>query len=187
MLWGLAFRIWVPRFSVQGRIPCGPVVFAANHSSHADTAALQLALARRGHGRVLTAGAEDYFFRTAPKRWLSRLIGVFPFPRKGPVGLERATALLRDGHSVIIYPQGSRDGGEFKSGVAHLAAAGFAVVPVTIEGTDLLLPKGQWWPKRSDVRLVFGEPLQRPHDETPRAFVTRLERSIRTAGHRLAA
>jgi 1-acyl-sn-glycerol-3-phosphate acyltransferase len=187
MLWGLAFHIWVPRFTVEGRIPQGPVVFAANHCSHADTAALQLALARLGHTRVLAAGAEDYFFRTKTTGSLSRLIGVFPFPRKGSVGLKRAIRILGSGTSVILYPAGSRDGGAFKPGVSYLAAAGFTVVPVTIDGTNRLLPKGRSWPMRSDVHLRFGTPVGVRTSETPREFASRLERAVRSTTRRSAA
>ena len=187
VLWGLAFRIWVRQFTVAGDVPPGPVVFAANHRSHADTAALQLALARSGHTRTLAAGAEDYFFRTRTAGLLSRVIGVFPFPRRGAVGLERATRLLQSDTSVIIYPEGSRDGGVFKPGVSHLARAGFPVVPVSIEGTDRLLPKGSSWPMRSDVHLTFGTSLRMWPDESPREFADRLEVAVRSTIPRLAA
>ena len=178
LLWGLAFLIWSPGFRVSGRIPRCASIFVANHNSHADTAAIQLALARAGHGRMLAAGAEDYFFRNNATAALSRIIGVFPFPRSGRDGVERSRKLLRSGHSVLLFPQGSRDGGPFRRGVAHLADSGRPVVPVTIEGTDLVLPKGAHWPRKGQVSLRFGEPLNRTSEETPEEFTARLEDAV---------
>lgn len=179
LLWGLAFLIWVPRFRVVGRIPHGPVVFAANHNSHADTAAIQLALARERHSTVLTAGAEDYFFRNRLISACSRLIGVFPFPRSGRAGIDRAIRLLESGSSVVIYPEGSRRGGHFRPGVSYLARAGYSVVPVTILGTKRLLPKGRLIPVRSDVSVRFGPRLRLLSGETPESFAARLEGAVK--------
>ncbi len=172
------FLIWSPGLRVYGEIPSYPVVFAANHSSHADTAAIQLALSRAGHTRVLAAGAEDYFFRNGIIAALARLIGVFPFPRSGGAGIERARRTLRNGVSVLLYPQGTRDGGPFRRGVAYLADTA-VVVPVTVTGTDLLLPKGRRLPRRSKVTLHFGVPLRRRPTETPDQFAHRLEQAVR--------
>lgn len=177
-VWGLLFRIWATLFVVEGEVPDGTVVFTPNHSSHADTAALQLALARAGHRKVMAAGAEDYFFTNVITGAFSRLIGVFPFPRSGCVGIERARALLIGGTSVILYPQGTRNGGPFRSGIAHLARDQFEVVPVTIRGTDLMLPKGATWPRRSPIHIQFGTPMAENPGESPAEFAARLEKAV---------
>jgi len=170
-------RIWSPEFRVTGEIPPNPVVFAANHTSHADTAAIQLALARAGRTRVLAAGAEDYFFRNRRRAALARLIGVFPFPRSGHLGIERAREILSHDVSVLLYPQGTRNGGPFRRGVAHLARVA-PVVPVTVTGTDRLLPKGSRFPHRSRVTLCFGPPMTLRPGETPDQFTARVERAV---------
>lgn len=178
VLWEPVFGIWAIRFTVEGRIPLHPVVFAPNHSSHADTAAMQFALARAGRGRVMAAGAEDYFFRNRLVAFLARLIGVYPFPREGRAGIERGKALLRRETSVILYPQGTRAGGPFRHGVFHLAESGFEVVPVTIEGTGHMLPRGSVWPRRAVIRLRFGEPISVSPGESASRFVARLESKV---------
>ena len=187
VLWGTAFRIWSPGYTVTGDIPQGPVMFAANHNSHADTAATQLALARAGHTRVLAAGAEDYFFRSRLTSLLSTAIGVFPFPRSGMEGVDRAISLLNSGVSILLYPQGTRDGGPFRPGAAHIAANGMAVVPVTIVGTARVLPKGAFWPRGGRVSLHFGSPLVRGRHETPEDFTARLESAVMREVHFAAA
>lgn len=178
LLWGTAFRIWSPGFRTSGSIPGGPVIFAANHASHADTAAIQLTLARAGHTRVLAAGAEDYFFRNRIFGFFSRVIGVFPFPRSGPVGISRAREILARGRSVLLFPQGTRNGGPFRCGVAHIAGTTYAVVPVTIRGTARMLPKGTHRPRRTKVSVVFGTALRRGPGEPAAAFATRLEKAV---------
>ncbi len=177
LLWSPIFRIWSPGFAVTGEIPPNPVVFAANHASHADTAAIQLALARAGHTRVLAAGAEDYFFGNRRRAALARLIGVFPFPRSGVLGIERACEILAHDVSVLLYPQGTRDGGPFRRGVAHLARVA-PVVPVTVAGTDRLLPKGSRFPHRSTITLWFGPPMAPRPGETPDQFTARVEQVV---------
>lgn len=177
VLWTPVFLIWSPGFRVNGDIPRYPVVFAANHASHADTAAIQLALARAGHTRVLAAGAEDYFFSGRLRAALARLIGVFPFPRSGRVGIERAGRILSRDVSVLLYPQGTRNGGPFRCGVAHLAHAA-PVVPVTVTGTAQLLPKGSRFPRRSTVTLRFGSPLSPRPGESPDQFAARVEWAV---------
>ena len=187
LLWGIAFRVWSPGYRVTGRIPDGPVVFVANHNSHADTAAIQLALARAGHTRVLAAGAEDYFFRSPLTSFFSKVIGVFPFPRSGQEGVDRATSLVADGVSVLLYPQGTRGGGPFRKGVAHVAAPGVPVVPVTLAGTAAVLPKGAAWPSRGAISVHFGLPLVRGRHESPDDFIARLQTAVLGGGLRAVA
>ncbi|MCL2669910.1 MAG: AMP-binding protein, partial [Syntrophaceae bacterium] len=96
--------------------------------------------------------------------------------RRGNVApaLKAAADVLRCGGSLLIFPEGTRssDGtlGPLKSGAAYLAKhLGRPVIPVTIEGSLAILPRGKWFPDlRSGVkaRLVVGKPLD------PRCFST---------------
>lgn len=173
-VWGVVFSVLATRFEIRGDLPTGPIVLAANHSSHVDTPAIQHALSVLGRSDVLVAGAEDYFFR---RKWLAqicRAIGVFPFPRHGPVGIDRARRVLEDGGSVLIYPQGTRNGGPFRSGVAHIPGRA-PVVPVNVSGTGRMLPKGSWRPRRTAISIDFRRPVVRDPDEPADRFARRLE------------
>lgn len=141
------------------RLPREPVVFVANHNSHADTVVLLDVLAR---GRPLAvAAAEDYFFKDKIKGLiLAGSLGAFPFPREGSRGLRRTEELLAAGWSVLIYPQGTRGGGKFRSGIGRLAAAGAVLVPVGVIGTRHVLPKGATRPRRHRVAVHIGEALR---------------------------
>ena len=129
-------------------LPPGPCLIVANHSSHADTAALIAALPARR--RPVVAAAADYWFRGGFRPAICRaLCAAFPVRRSGggSADLAAATRLLAAGHDVIVFPEGtrSRDGqiGDFRRGAARLAAAASApLVPAGISGTRALLPPG---------------------------------------------
>jgi len=158
--WNLVRLVWCRSFRIDGSIPQQPIIFAATHSSHADTVLLELGLMRHGHTKLLAAAADDYFFtrlwRALP---VAVTVGAFPFPRHGRSGLDSVHQLLASGWSVILYPQGTRDGGPFRAGVGHLLLEGATVVPVTIDGTGRVLPKGARLPRRSAVSIRFGDPI----------------------------
>lgn len=159
-LWRLVALAFARPIHVRGRdrVPAGPVVFAANHASHADTVVLLAALR---HRTVLPAAAADYFFATRTRGAAAVAgIGAFPFPREGRTGLARVHAVLATGHDVLLFPQGTRDGGPVRSGVGRLAAAGATVVPVHLDGTDRILPKGARRPRRHAVTITIGAPVR---------------------------
>jgi 1-acyl-sn-glycerol-3-phosphate acyltransferase len=149
---------------VEGRLPGGPCVIVANHSSHADTPALIAAMPARR--RPAVAAAADYWFGRGVRARACRLLcGAFPVRRSGggSADLAAAAGLLAGGQDVIVYPEGTRcrDGrlGEFRGGAARLAAAaGVPVVPVAITGTRALLPPGGKF-RRATVTVRIGHPV----------------------------
>lgn len=161
LLWNGALRIWCGGVRVLGCPADGPVVYAANHASHADTVAIRAAVGTDIRRRLAVAAAADYFFRDAIRaRVFSIAVGAFPFPRQGAEGLSRARSLLERGWGVLLYPEGTRDAdGELRPGVLRLAADGWPVVPVGVSGTGRVLPKGARWPRSHPVAVAFGEAL----------------------------
>lgn len=171
--------------TVTGRpgVPAKPVVFVANHCSHADTAVLLAALPSRVRRELAPAAAEDYFFRGRIRGVLVQaLTGAFPFPRQGSGGLERAWAHMREGRSVLLYPEGtrSRDGsvGGFRCGVSVLVQRGATVVPVGIAGTRDVLPKGNRLPRRAPAAVVFGEPRRFSANASPEEIAISLRQDV---------
>jgi 1-acyl-sn-glycerol-3-phosphate acyltransferase len=87
--------------------------------------------------------------------------------------LKKASSLLRDGISIVVFPEGTRspDGGvkEFKRGAFLLAQqAKFPIVPVSIGGSFKMLPRNGWclWPGTLNIRM--GKPISN-RDPSPRA------------------
>ncbi|RZQ64905.1 1-acyl-sn-glycerol-3-phosphate acyltransferase [Amycolatopsis suaedae] len=176
-LWRVVFFL-LGGVSVSGKLPTGGCVVVANHVSHADSVALITAI--RAHHAPRFAAARDYWFHSRLRRFAcSVLVSTFPVHRshKGygeldGVGVE----LLRKGHAVVVFPEGSRnqDATRFRRGAFALAeAAGTPVVPVAVCGTDELLPKGGWLRPRP-VGVRIGAPLENPSAERARAAVAEL-------------
>ena len=169
---GAFFHSWV-RVERRGleHVPAsGAFLLAANHCSHLDSAAVLTAIgpALRGtRRRVYVAGAQDYFFNTRFKAALfGGLLDTVPFNRDsdGVDGLRRCAHVLRSGQALLIFPEGTRSvTGKlrpFKTGAAVLAAeTGVPIVPVRIDRTYHLLPKGNRFVRPGVVSVTFGEPV----------------------------
>ncbi|MFD0690505.1 lysophospholipid acyltransferase family protein [Actinomadura fibrosa] len=162
--WRAAFGL-AGGLEVTGPVPAAPCVIVANHSSHADTAALLAALPARR--RPMAAAAADYWFAGRLRALVCRTaVAGFPVRRSrgGFDDLAAAAAQLARGRCVIVFPEGtrSRDGmvGEFRTGAARLAGlAGVPLVPAGLTGTRDLLPvDGRL--RRTRVQVQFGDPAR---------------------------
>ena len=102
--------------------------------------------------------------------------------RAGRATLNQVAAMIRRGHSLIVFPEGtrSRDGrvGRFKRGVFLLAIdAGIPVVPVALTGTRHVMLKGRLMTCPGEVGIVLHEPL--PTEGLARADAMRLAERAR--------
>jgi len=170
-----AVRRLLKPFTVHGRAHVesfdGPAVFAANHSSHLDALVVLAALPEERRRSLRIAAAEDYFYTQRLRRTVvSAALPTYPFKRDGDSGrsLDDTDALLANGRSMLIFPEGTRstDGeiARFRRGVALIAArAGVPVIPVYLDGAHDALPKGALLPQRRAVSVSFGAPLE-AHD-----------------------
>jgi len=166
----------------------GPVIFAANHASHVDTPLLLSCLPLRFRHHTVVAAAADYFF---DRRWKadawSFLLAAVPIERNkvNRRSAELTAGLLADGWNLIIFPEGGRSpdgwGQDFTGGAAYLASrTGCAVVPVHMDGTRHILPKGGKGLRRTRTTITFGTPLWSGEDENARRFGARIETSVAT-------
>jgi 1-acyl-sn-glycerol-3-phosphate acyltransferase len=143
------------------RIPArGPVVVIANHSANVDGPLLLGLLGRRAVFWV----KQEMFVGAAG--WGLRRIGQLPV-RRGEADrrpLTAATAVLRGGGLVGVFPEGTRGSGDVAAaqhGAAWLArTSGAVVLPVVSRGTRRPDGSGRRWRPRVDV--VVGEPLTVP-------------------------
>ena len=163
-----------------------PVLFVANHASHLDTPLLLTSLPAQWRRTTAVAAAADYFFDTWWRAVGSALaFNTFPIERRGGTLSATPGDLLRDGWSLVVFPEGTRsvDGwvGSFRGGAAWLAVEhGVPVVPVAHRGTFAAMPRGQGWPSRGrkPVTVRFGEPLRARAGETAREFAPRIRDGV---------
>jgi 1-acyl-sn-glycerol-3-phosphate acyltransferase len=172
----------------------GPVVFVANHHSHADTPLLLTSIPDRWRHKVVVGAAADYFFATKLSSALSAfVIGAIPIERTkvGRKSADLARSLIDDGWSLLIFPEGGRSpdgwGQPFRGGAAYIAQrCGVPVVPIHIEGSGRILRKGKNRPSRTSVTITFGAPLRPLEREDARKFAARIEREVAVLGDEAA-
>jgi len=163
-----------------------PALIVANHASHLDATVLLCALPAAVRERTVVTAAADYFFES---RWrgLSTALafGTVPIDRSGGAPSTTPVDLLRDGWSLVIFPEGTRspDGARarFKLGAAYLSInAGVPVVPVGLRGTFAAMPRGRSWPVpgRPEVSVRFGRPLRPGAGDDVRGFTARLTAEV---------
>ena len=137
------------------RVPTsGGAVLAANHLSDIDPPLIGI-FSRRAIWYMMKAELLESWPAEA-YAW----IGGFPIRRgeSDRAGLRRACELVRDGHVIGMFPEGSRQGlgypGPFNAGAAMIALQeDVPLVPCAVESFG--------WTRRDRRRccVVFGEPL----------------------------
>jgi 1-acyl-sn-glycerol-3-phosphate acyltransferase len=153
------------RLAIHGldRIPCGPaVVFMANHQSNCDPPALLAVLPP-----VLVMVKKE-FFRVPIIGTGMRARGFIRVDRRNREqaleAVEKGVQALKAGNSFLVYPEGTRspDGRlqRFKKGVFVMALkAGAPIVPISVSGSNKIMPKGKFVIRPGRVRITFHEPL----------------------------
>jgi 1-acyl-sn-glycerol-3-phosphate acyltransferase len=164
----LAATILGHRLHVSGleNVPrSGGVLVVGNHLSAADPP-LTGALIPRLDVHYM---AKSEHFRRRRTRWLFRGFNAYPVVRGSAdrTALRHTLDLLREGHVVLVYPEGSRspDGRlhEAQPGVGFLARhGGVPVIPAAIWGTEKVLPRGTTRIHRGDVHVRYGSPVVLP-------------------------
>ena len=128
--------------TIEGKenIPEGACAFYVNHQGYGDVPTMFRVCDGRQVGFVAKDDAEKLPFIG---RWIKASQGVFikrGETREGLKAIKEGAEKLKDGYSLIIFPEGTRshssDMAEFKAGSFKLATkAGVPIIPVTINGS----------------------------------------------------
>lgn len=90
--------------------------------------------------------------------------------------IETAEERLRDGMSLVVFPEGARTltgkMGPFKKGAYQLALEfHLPLVPVTIDGSFDVMPRTHYVPRPGRITLTIHHPIAPPEDEAARTAV----------------
>lgn len=130
----------------------GGVLLCSNHLSLLDPPTIGILLKRKVHFM-----AKKELFDIFGFGWLIKELGAFPVKRGGvsKESIKTSLTLLRTGHVMGIFPEGTRNKGD-EGGIGKRGAATFAlrsdaaVVPVAIVGHYKMFKK---------MKVVYGPPV----------------------------
>ncbi len=129
-----------------------PFVLCANHQSNLDVFSLYIASPRQVH---FMAKAE--LFKHKPLAWLFRKLGAFPVKRNQTdiTAIKNALKVLKDGHVLGIFPQGTRveeieDDGAKAGAVVIANKAKVPVIPAAIITKYKIF---------KPIKVKFGKPM----------------------------
>ncbi|WP_419941603.1 lysophospholipid acyltransferase family protein [Candidatus Palauibacter sp.] len=143
----------------------------ANHQSMMDSFPIAYFLfypekAFRPHLAPWNAAAAENFFKSPLLAWIFHQFKCIPVRqgRRDPKALLRSARVLREG-TMMLFPEGtrSRDGrvGRGRPGAGMvILQTGPAVIPVTIDGMDRILPIGTRLPRIGKrLSIYIGRPI----------------------------
>ena len=157
--WPLLYGLFRLRARGREHLPASGFVLAANHNSNFDPWPLGLPLFPRRYLRFM---AKSELFWT-PFKQFATAAGAFRVERgrADAEAMETATRLCREGHIVVMFPEGTRRKKGLRkrrearahTGAARIALdAGVPLVPAGIVGTDRL-------GRLAQLRVAYGTPI----------------------------
>jgi 1-acyl-sn-glycerol-3-phosphate acyltransferase len=176
------------RLKVQGLDRLDPgrqYIFVANHQSNLDIPVLAQTLSKF----QLRWLAKKELLRVPLfgwALWASRHIIVDRSSRsKAMASLRKAKERIAEGISVVFFPEGTRspDGQllPFKRGGFVLALqTQTPIVPITINGSGAVLPKGDWRIRGGEIEVIISDPisLEKHHPGNLRSLLSQVRRTI---------
>jgi 1-acyl-sn-glycerol-3-phosphate acyltransferase len=165
-----------------------PRVFFANHASHLDFVTIWSALPTRCRGDARPVAGSEYWTAGRVRRFLADRVFHAVLIERSPRSVGLMAAELDRHHSLIVFPEGtrSRDGavGAFKAGLYHLSRLrpDVDLIPVYVENTCRILPKGEALPVPMLSRVVFGAPLRAAAGEDKAHFLCRAREAVMELG-----
>jgi len=143
--------------------PARTTIFCANHQSAMDIPVLFVHLPVQ-----FRFVAKRSLFNLPFMGWHLRRSGHIAVERDRPHearrSLDQAARRIRDGKSVVLFPEGhrSRDGqmGRFKSGSFYLAIlSGVPIVPITLNGTRSVLKPDTYHVRPGQTEMIVHQPI----------------------------
>jgi 1-acyl-sn-glycerol-3-phosphate acyltransferase len=150
-------------FGIENVPTTGGVLFISNHQSNFDIP-IFIGFIPRDKGFI----AKVELMKVPVFRMWMKALGCIIVnrhdARQSLLALNLAAERLKEGHSLVVFPEGTRssDGklGHFKSGGFKLAfMAEVPIVPLTINGSMDIMPKGTSLIKSAEVEVIISPPV----------------------------
>jgi 1-acyl-sn-glycerol-3-phosphate acyltransferase len=166
-LWGAHYLAWAPFAGtrVEGldrARSAGPCIYVSNHQSMVDVLAV---FALRTPFLWVSKVENFYVPFLGWNMWLNRYVPIKRGHLRSVMRMVRTChRRLKEGHNLFVFPEGTRspDGNliHFFPGAFRLAVRfGVPIVPVVVEGTGDILPKGQLFIRPRPVLLRVLDPV----------------------------
>lgn len=170
-------------------LPKEAAIYFINHSSHLDFLAIWACLPADIRRQTHPVAAQGYWKKNKLRQWLA--LSVFRAhlinrkqPGKAGDPLEPLSKWIKQGHSIILFPEGtrSRDGliKPFKPGLYHLAKRhpNTPLVPVHLDNMNRILPAGERLPVPLLGRVDFRPVIHLHKGEDKISFLKRARAQV---------
>ncbi len=144
----------------------GPVLVASNHQSYLDPPLISCLY----QTEMFYLARKTLF--TGITRWLYTRWNAIPVDQNRPdmASLKTIIRKLKDGHRVLVFPEGARtqDGqlGEAAPGIGLIAVkSGVVIQPVRISGAREALPRGSFRIRFARISVAVGPPIRLTPEE----------------------
>lgn len=167
--WGfrLILKVTGVEITVIGEenVPDEPVLFVGNHRSYFDIL-LTYSRCRRLTGYIAKKEMERYFTLTT---WMRRLYCLFldrSNPKEGLKTILQAIEYIKNGISICVFPEGTRNSGEelsmlpFRDGAFKISTkTGCAIVPISMNNTAEIFENHFPKIRKTHVVIEYGKPI----------------------------
>lgn len=161
LIWGIEFKGLenIPQNSDGG------LVIAANHATYLDAGWVIIPVNRR-----FRFMAWDKAFTWFGIGSIIKYLGAFPvnIEKGDQAAYQQAVEVLREGATLVIFPEGSREFADgklldFKSGAVRMAIESeVPILPVTLRGVNKVWARGMKYPRPFRKITVVYHPLYHP-------------------------
>jgi 1-acyl-sn-glycerol-3-phosphate acyltransferase len=160
----VGLELLLHRIRIEGRenIPQEGCLIVSNHASFMDPTTVGWAIGRE----IYYLGRKD-LFRPPILSWFLPMCNVLPIDRDAADigGLRRIIKMLKNGESVVIFPEGTRTGDgnlqPAEPGAGMIAVkAGVPILPVRVFGTFESLSRRNKRIRLHPIRVVIGKPYR---------------------------
>ena len=149
----------------EENVPDEPVLYIANHRSYFDIL-LTYSRCKRLTGYIAKKEMDRYLTLTS---WMKRLHCLFldrKNPKEGLKTILQAIDDIKNGISVCVFPEGTRNRGEeltmlpFRDGAFKIATkTGCAIVPISLNNTAEIFENHFPKIKKTHVVIEYGKPI----------------------------